>query len=153
MNEISEAVAERFWNKVERIPFHGCWEWAGARAKNGYGVAVVGKKWMGAHRLAWMINGGGMQQGIDICHKCDNRGCVRPSHLFAGSRKDNMEDCVAKGRQRKGVEAGGKLSPSQVRRVRSLKGKRRAADLAEEYGVVPGSIYHVWKGTSYKWVT
>lgn len=35
-----------------------------------------------------------------LCHTCDNgkNGCVRPSHIFCGTQRENMQDCLEKGR-------------------------------------------------------
>lgn len=87
---------EKFWSKVAKSD--GCWEWQGARRGNGYGVIYKQGKGTQAHRLSWTITNGAIPAGMYVCHKCDNRPCVRPDHLFLGTHTDNMRDCGAKGR-------------------------------------------------------
>ena len=62
--------------------------------------------------------------GFDVCHSCDNRKCINPSHLFLGSRLDNMQDAVSKGRQ-----ARGKMLPHTIL---SDEDKIEIADLARK---------------------
>lgn len=87
---------EKFWSKV--VKSEGCWEWQGAKRSNGYGVIYKKGKSTQAHRFSWMITSGAIPEGMYVCHKCDNRPCVRPDHLFLGTHTDNMRDCGAKGR-------------------------------------------------------
>lgn len=77
-----------------------CIEFNGARGRLGYGHLThpETKKNARPHRVAWEIVHGGIPDGIDILHHCDNRACFRPSHLFVGTAKDNMADCISKGR-------------------------------------------------------
>jgi len=95
-----EPLAGRFWAKVQMIPFHPCWEWAGSQG-NGYGQIGAGggeAGSIGAHRASWLIHHGPIPDGVFVLHRCDNKTCVNPDHLFLGTPGDNMRDKVAKGR-------------------------------------------------------
>lgn len=91
---------DRFWSKVAVVPGDGCWEWiAGLKGNNGYGDFSLGVgRNIGAHRFAWAITNGPIGDGLFVCHRCDNRKCVRPDHLFLGTAGDNNRDMFAKGR-------------------------------------------------------
>lgn len=93
----------RFWAKVERDldagMGSGCWYWTGAvSGSNGYGQYWTGERLVLAHRACFEASEGPIPVRLFACHKCDNRRCVRPSHIFVGTAKDNMQDCRRKGR-------------------------------------------------------
>jgi hypothetical protein len=93
-------VMDRFWAFVAQGD--GCWEWTGYIRPDGYGQFGVDRSiHERAHRMAYQLTAGPIPKGIDVCHRCDNPACVRPDHLFLGTRSDNMRDMVAKGRGRK----------------------------------------------------
>jgi HNH endonuclease len=85
-----------------------CWEWDGAKSSNGYGVILFNKKYSPTHRVAWKLYCGSIPKGLFVLHRCDNRACVNPEHLFLGTQKDNIRDGIAKGRITK--ESGGRFA-------------------------------------------
>lgn len=94
---------ERFWNKVEFIPFHSCWEWNAGKDKDGYGqfssyISYKKRKPYRSNRFVWELLFGPIPAGMLICHICDNPSCVRPDHLFLGTPSDNLKDAYRKGR-------------------------------------------------------
>jgi len=96
VNAYEEKLRDRFWKKVKKIK-NGCWEWVGATTC-GYGRIGVCGKTVIAHRLSWVWANGKIPKGLCVLHKCDNRPCVNPKHLFLGTKKDNTRDCIRKGR-------------------------------------------------------
>lgn len=122
----------------------GCWLWNGA-TKNGYGYTTLFGVTMNAHRAAYLIAVGPIPNGLDVCHRCDVRLCIRPDHLFTGTRKENMEDCVSKGRSTKGEKnASAKLTEEQVLAIRA--DTRFARIVAAEYGVSKPNIEQIRRG-------
>ena len=93
---------ETFFKKA-RIKKSGCWHFVGAISKQGYGVVGYHGKVMPASRLAWILTHGEISDTkLFVCHKCDNRRCINPDHLFLGTAKDNTKDMITKGRHRYG---------------------------------------------------
>lgn len=88
---------DRFWSKVNKT--EGCWEWTAGKTKDGYGIFKVHtKNLMRSHRYAWELECGPIPKGLCVLHKCDNRKCVNPNHLFLGTNEDNVKDREQKGR-------------------------------------------------------
>lgn len=103
--EITVQAAERFWSRFEFNHTTGCLEWTGATF-DGYGRFVVGRTDFGVkrstnfqtHKLAFILMHGFDPLPLCVLHRCDNRLCGNPGHLFLGTRLDNMRDAIAKGR-------------------------------------------------------
>lgn len=115
-------IAERFWPKVKKSS--ACWEWVGARNSKGYGLLLVDGRSSLAHRVSWILSGQPIPTGLCVLHQCDNPPCVRPSHLFVGTMKDNVRDMFTKGRDnhaRGEQHPGAKLTERDVRSIRERK--------------------------------
>lgn len=130
---------------MKRIEAHiakqpnGCWEWTAARTKNGYARIRIAGETILAHRAVYAILYGPIPKKMDVCHTCDVRHCVRPSHLFLDTRKGNMQDAVRKGRQAKGeIQGHAKLTASDVRAIRASGASQKA--LAVRYNVTQSNI-------------
>jgi hypothetical protein len=163
-------LAERFWSKVDQngpVPDHmphlgPCWVWTAGCDHNGYGELNTGSRIDGsrrmkiAHRVAWYLETGKWPR-LSLLHRCDNPKCVRPSHLFEGTQKDNMGDCRSKGRYATGDKHGlhlhpesrchgerngmAKLTAEQAQDILRRRGKGETGRaLAHEFGVSPTTI-------------
>ena len=143
----------RFWSKVKRGP--GCWEWqAGTFGDTGYGAFFFNGKNQGAHRVVYEMRHGTIPKGMCICHTCDNRLCVKPSHLFLGTQKENIQDAANKGRMKGNPTIRGtgnpkaKLTATQVKAIRN--DTRQLRTIASDYNVTYGLIgmikrKEIWK--------
>jgi len=107
--ELSKSLVSRFKRKLGKPTLTGCIPWLGAATKKGYGLLKLGapsRSNILAHRVAWIVANGDIQDDLLVCHHCDNPSCVNPEHLFTGTHRDNLLDMVAKDRHSK-VKARG----------------------------------------------
>ena len=140
-----------FWSKVRKGS--GCWIWTGASMKNGYGMFHVHRKCVTAHRFIYMRSRKvSVPSSMDVCHKCDNRLCVRPSHLYVGTRKVNMEDAKNKGRVAFGERQGRSvLTDLKVIEMRGLysSGGYSMECLSKRFGCSLGTAFNAIRNKSW----
>jgi len=105
----------RFWKKVKKGLGKACWEWIGDKYPDGYGrFWYKGDNWR-VNRVVWELYNGSIPEGMQVLHRCDNPLCVRLTHLFLGTYRDNIDDMVAKGRSIKGEKScQAKLTEAQA---------------------------------------
>lgn len=140
-----DEARRRLAANVKRDPASDCWLWGGPFIRNGYGyLRLRGIATSLAHRVALMATGASVPDGMDVCHRCDVRACVNPSHLFIGTRADNMRDCAEKGRAAKPVGVANwstKLSDDDVRTIRRMSDSGVSREsLAQRFNINAGYV-------------
>jgi hypothetical protein len=126
---------------------NGCVLWNGAIRNNGYGCLGIHS----AHRLSYEFAVGPVPDGMHILHKCDNRLCINPEHLFPGTNSDNITDKLSKGRQAKGEMFNRKLTNDDVQSIRkAYRGGAAQKELARKFNVHQSHVsrivqYKVWR--------
>lgn len=152
----TEEAVKSFWDNVAiTADSERCWLWTARIHPSGYGT----KNWNGrkdqAHRVSWMINYGAIPEGLWVLHRCDNPTCVNPKHLFLGTRQDNIDDMVAKGRRANTIGENNprcKITANQVREIRSRYAKTKISqrELASEYGIKPTQLSRIIRHKTWK---
>jgi hypothetical protein len=140
----------RFLSKVEFGGRNECWNWT-STTDGKYGKMSVGESEFKAHRIAFFIfNSRQPNLDLDICHSCDNTLCVNPAHLSEGTRSENLQDMVRKGRRVFNTPKGDrnpcvKLSDATIQEIRDRYVPRvvTTRQLAKEYGVARSLIHRI----------
>jgi DNA-binding CsgD family transcriptional regulator len=81
-----------FWSKVKRGTPEECWPWLGFTRESGHGLTSHKGLPMHTSRKAWILSNGPIPRGLFACHKCDNKVCCNPDHLYLGTAADNALD-------------------------------------------------------------
>lgn len=163
----AKQTPENFWARVDRRRPTACWEWTGAKTSAGYGNLMWHGAHVQAHRVAYWLTHGGIslvtgfrRTGVAakykrfVLHRCDNKACCNPGHLFLGSMRANLLDAYAKGRkaQPQGADhANSKLSKAQAKAARkAYDSGSTQAQLAAKYGVSQRAISLLVRGETYR---
>jgi HNH endonuclease len=149
---VASSARERFWSMVQKTD--GCWEWAGTLHRTGYARFYFRRKAAAGHRVAWELECGPIPDGLLVCHRCDNKRCVRLDHLFLGTARDNVLDMVAKGRHvffRGSRHPRALVTEGQVLEIRrrSIAGERTIR-LAAAFGLSKSAAQHIVSGYSWR---
>lgn len=159
MAEYDSRTIARFWSKVDRRGADGCWAWTAEIIWNGYGRFWIRKQRVLAHRVSWsLVHGipprGTGHHGICVLHRCDNRACVNPKHLFLGTHSDNMADKVSKGRQYRpigGLHRNSKLDPKTVLEIFMATGTIR--EIAGRFETSSSNVHGIKQGRRWAHLT
>jgi hypothetical protein len=128
----------------------GCHEWVGTIKTNGYGSLMFQGKMMLAHRASFEHFKGPLVAGLNVNHKCDNRPCINPDHLYQGTQEQNIADMIERKRIDRRGEKGHairKLSEIDVRLI--LSSDESNVALAATYGVSRDAIYSIRTGRTW----
>ena len=137
--------------KSRLITDSGCWQWTAGVTSKGYGKIKSHGRTCSVHRFSWdTFKREPIGPGLMVLHRCDNKRCFNPDHLFLGTHHDNMRDMREKGRSfRPAGEAHNlaKLTEGQVREIRSAVGFQR--EIAARYGVSASSVSMIRSGKAW----
>lgn len=147
-----EQAVAAFWAKVDVKGPQDCWLWKGRRDPEGYGKVNFQGRTLRVHRLAFFLSGGLLTEDQNACHTCDNPPCCNPSHLFAGTQKQNVDDCVNKGRKPKGSNHWKhKLTEELVAELRrDWENGMGCRKLARKYGISLTNVKLIQTGKAWK---
>jgi HNH endonuclease len=174
---VAHALADKFRRLLGDDP-SACWIWPGKPNAQGYGRTCHNRHVCLAHRISWLLYRGGASAG-DLCvlHRCDNRICFNPAHLFLGDRGDNARDMAAKGRQHlqrnpdavrgdnnplhrqpelaaRGTDHGcAVLTDAQVIRIRERRAAGESLDaLGADFRISRSNVYMICRGATWRHV-
>jgi hypothetical protein len=135
-------VSVRLERSVIKDPNSGCWLWTKGMCWRGYGRIGINQKTYLAHRVSYELHIGGSVGDLCVLHKCDTPSCINPDHLYAGTRQDNSNDQVSRGRQTSGVRNyHAKLTDEIVLKIRAATGTHRA--IAAEFSVSHPTVTYI----------
>lgn len=137
-----------------KVSESGCWELQGSILESGYGYMSFQGKSKLAHRASYEAFIGPIPEGLFVLHRCDNRKCINPKHLFLGTHEDNMDDMDSKGRRKSGEKHYmARLNDALVRKLRAeYKPGDSWMALEKKYGINRGVLRPAILGITWKHV-
>lgn len=149
-------IVQRFLSNCDHGDLKKCWEWSGMMNTNGYGRFSYKDNHSLAHRISFEMFVHEIPSGMMVCHKCDNRKCVNPMHLWIGTQSENLKDASRKGRMvypdTTGDKNGNsKMTWDKVREIRRLyKSGVKKYLIASSFGVSPSTIGNITNNQTWK---
>lgn len=149
MKAFTDRACERF-NKYVKTSAGNCWEWTGGKFSNGYGQFRLDTQTkVCAHRFSYIVYNGNIPDDVLVLHKCNNKGCVNPEHLYAGSLSDNQLDI-----RKSLVNPDRGLTANQASLIKSVLRltKLTHEQIANVFNVTRPVISYISRGESWTWV-
>ena len=154
---------DSFWKHVKVGEKEECWPWIGGITGAGYGQCYFFGRYdaMGAHRVAWILSNGKIPSNLWVLHKCDNRSCCNPNHLYLGTPKQNQKDRDERNPVSANAFAHGKARfyEGEIWLIRRLKApsdkgyphkyKFPLADVAKMFKASASTISEIWRSDIY----
>jgi hypothetical protein len=152
-------LIDRLKNKMV-VDENGCHIFTGTKDRCGYGGLSVGKHRLGTHKIMYLlVKGDYDQKNLELMHTCDNPACMNPDHLVPGTHKENIHDCLSKGRHTTQIYTGLNLGRGARQRARLRSGEyliqlysTRSLAIASNHEVYSASkckIHNMpWRATS-----
>lgn len=149
-------LADRFWSKV--LKTESCWLWVAGVNNKGYGrfqyYTRIQRPGLGrdlyAHRVAWMLRHGDIEDGLNVLHRCDRPACVNPDHLFLGTQAENVADCVRKSRKTNPPIVS-RLTEDDIRSIRVDPRKHHI--IAADFGLKRMAVFKIKHRQTWKHIT
>jgi len=140
---------DSLWKRVQKT--EACWNFTGCLV-DGYGTVSKNGNMQKAHRISWEEENGPIPYGLYVLHKCDNRRCINPSHLFLGTPQDNMKDRDEKNRQARGEKHGrARLTEEDVMYIkRAASSGTSSVSLEQKFQVSRYTIRNIIVGKRWK---
>jgi hypothetical protein len=138
---------EKFWSKLDQTTGHWLFTGKSRSGSLGYGAVKLpmalglGRKMVGAHRLAFFLTYGYWPKNTR--HTCDIPLCCNPDHLVEGTQADNIHDCIKRHRSRNGNI---KLTPEIWQALR--QSTESSTVLGQRYGIHPAHARKIRRGIS-----
>jgi hypothetical protein len=145
----SKPIRERFESKFVKGNDDECWEWQARISPFGYGqFAINPGNIPQAHRFSYELYLRKIPKGMCVLHRCDNRKCVNPKHLWLGTQQENIKDMILKKRDKKATpdkNGGAKLTWEQVNEIRKIRREKGTyyKDLAKMFNVHYATIKRI----------
>lgn len=153
MTNILDDLKQRLLKRIEIVegPLDtSCWEWQGSTVTGGYGNLTFRCESIYAHRASWIVHRGPIPIELKVLHRCDNRPCINPEHLFLGTQAINLQDMVNKGRD--ALRNRAILTETQVQEIKELlqNGVYSQREIGEIYSVSRSAILGIHLGYNWK---
>lgn len=144
----------RFMRHVQKG--NGCWLWTASKMNSGYGQFGMNGTMRQAHRVSYELHHGQVPKGMLVLHSCDNKQCVNPSHLRAGTKSENLKEAYERNRRARPNFSGENNPRASITVADALHMRQLRLDgmsvtaIAKQFGVKRSLASDVVNGRSWR---